>query len=132
VPLAGRYREPGVDHAERLEQSLGQELGKGLTRGPRHQHAQDVGAGVVEPGFTRLVQQRDAGQRRHPLVRCRDELRLGRPLPQLAEQQADHWQREVGREAVAGAEAEQVEHGDRPDSRDDVVDRAGRCADDRP
>ena len=64
---------------------------------------------------------------RHPLVRRRDQLRLRRSLLQLAEQRLDGGQREVGREAVAGAEGEQVAHRDRPGGRDHVVDRAGRA-----
>jgi hypothetical protein len=76
VELAGRYLESGVDHAERLEQPLSQELGQRTARDPGDQHAQDVGAGVVQPRIARLVQQRNPGQCRHPFVRRRDELRV--------------------------------------------------------
>jgi hypothetical protein len=70
-----------------------------------------------------LVEHRDPGQRGHPLVGRGDLLRLRRTLFQLAEQQPHRGQGEVGGEAVAGAEGQQVEHGNRPGGRDHVLDR---------
>jgi hypothetical protein len=100
----------------------------GLAGGPGHEHALDVGAGVVQPWLARLVEQRNACQRGHPLVRRREPLRVRRSLLQLADQGCDRRQREVGGRAVAGTGREQVELGDRLDRRDHVVKVLGPCA----
>ena len=70
-----RRGEPGVDHPERIEDTLAQELLERLTGGACDQHAEDVRSGVVEPPLTRLVQQRQRGQPADPLVGRRRYLR---------------------------------------------------------
>ena len=53
----------------------------GLTGGAGDQHAEHVGAGVVQPPLARLVEQRQRRQPAHPLVGLRRHLRCRRPAP---------------------------------------------------
>ncbi len=130
--IPGRHLETRVRHAERLEDPLLQEHGQGAPGGPGDQHALDVGAGVVQPGLARLVQQRNPRQRLHPGIRRRNLVRQHRPLLQLAEQRGHRGQREVGGEPDAGPGGEQVGDGDRAGGGHHVVDPArGRTHHDR-
>ncbi len=115
-------------HPERLEDALGEEFRQRLARDARDQHALDVGAGVVEPRLAGLAEHRHLRERREPFVR-----RLSRPEHRQPLEELDHRrQREVGGEAPAGAEGQEVLDRDRARGRHDVVDRAlGRPHDDR-
>ena len=123
--LAGlRHVEPGVGHAERPQHALGQHLRQRLPGDPGHQHAEHIGAGVVQPLVSGLVGQRQAAEPLHPLVRldrraggtwCQAGL-LQRSLDRvLARRRHDR--------AQAPHERQQVAHGDRPVRRDRVVQR---------
>lgn len=131
VELVLRYVESRVPHAERLEDPLGQELRQGPSGGAGEEHAEDVGASVVEPLLARLVEERDARQRGRPGVRTGDLPGLRRSLPQFAEQELHRGQGEVGGESVARTEGQQVGDGDRTVGGDHVVDGCGRRTDDR-
>ena len=80
LALLGRHAEAGVRHPERLEQPLRQKVREGAARDPGDEHAKDVGTSVVEPVLAGLPEHRDLHQRRKPVVRRRDELRLAHLL----------------------------------------------------
>ena len=69
VELVGRYAEPRVLHAERLENALTEEVPECAAGGPGDQHPEDVGAAVVEPLLSRLVGERQLAEGLHQVVR---------------------------------------------------------------
>ena len=124
-----RLQNPVSCHPERARAPSrpGAHRGRAF-RGPRQQHAEDVGPDVVEssasPGWCASGM---PAEERHPLVGGRHE-----PAAAAAPGQRS-WQRrarEAGAksdgEPVARAEGQQVAHGDRPVGGHDVVERRAR------
>ena len=75
---AGGDRERGVDHPEWIEDAVAEHLGERRAGGPSDEHAEDVGAGVIEPPLTRLVLERERAEPTDPLVGRRRCGRHGR------------------------------------------------------
>ena len=111
-----RRREAGVDHPQRIEHPLTEEHVERLAGGPGDQHAEHVGAGVVEPPLAGLVQEGQRRQAPHPLVGLGWRLRFRR-TPAEAEVAHRLQQRLRPRRlevhAPAELEREDVVHGDR-------------------
>ena len=62
VAFGGRRVEGGVDHAERPQHALGDELAEALARHDLQHAAEHVGRQAVFPRFARLTQQRQRGE----------------------------------------------------------------------
>ena len=117
--------EPGVAHAEGLEDPLAQEIAERPSRGAGQQHAEQVDAGVVHPHLAGLVsqgQRAEAAQvlvrRDGGLVRRRRHLRLVHGVLDGVLAGVDHHRPQPQ------AEGQQVAHGDRPGGRHGVRERA--------
>jgi hypothetical protein len=128
LDVARRDLEGGVLHAQGLEDAL---LVKGIDRLARRsgdEHAEDLRPGVVPPLVPRLVHERQGSHPPHPLVgSMRGHRRRGSDGPEF-EGGLGHQDRVIlGRgqdHAEAGAEGEEVAHGDGPVRGHGIVDRS--------
>ena len=68
VALGVRHEERRVVHPQRTEHPLGQDDVEWLTRRSGDEHAEDVGARVVQPPGPGLVGQRHRADDAHPLI----------------------------------------------------------------
>jgi hypothetical protein len=103
---------------------VAQEIAEGLARRARNQHAQHVGARVIEPAFAGLIDQRQAAQPLHEVVgreiglnRTERETGIRHRLLDRMPGRPDHHR------AQPKGEGQKIAHADRTPRRHRVVDR---------